>query len=441
MNWHDYYLGLLEAVAAKSKDPSTKVGAIIVGPDNEVRSTGFNGFPRGVREDISMRWERPWKYLWVAHAEDNAIANAARAGTSTNGCRLYVPFAPCSECTKAIIGAGIVEVIYTDEYKGSNPKKWADDQMIASAMAAEARVVLRKYEVDADVKEDLTEEECEAAGIPNANAAMRRMIAEDLVARAGSPDPAIEDLVGEDFDPNEVAAGDDDNREPEHDRPDHHETDDAAVREMKEIARRALKQHVGFDSGDEAAMVDDLMAAGDVAAATRKVIYEDIVRSRAADMGLDEKAEAIKKLVREEGPIVYGDMPGQTERRSLGGRVAQAVRDGEVELFIDPALGPGVERAFNKDGTLTDAGLSMAQAAAEVEDGSDVMEEQEVDRQTLAEDDAKEASGGEPSYAEMRKELATIYGGHEVAGWSDAGVRSRWVLGASAKDYKTRDLQ
>ena len=81
MNWTEYFLGLAEQVKLKSKDQSTQIGAVIVGEDNEVLSTGYNSFPRGMDDSKQERQERPEKYFWFEHAERNAIYNAARVGT------------------------------------------------------------------------------------------------------------------------------------------------------------------------------------------------------------------------------------------------------------------------------------------------------------------------------------------------------------------------
>ena len=103
--WDNYYMGFATHAATKSKD-STKVGAAIVGPDGDVRMTGFNGPPKRV-EDRPERRERPMKYLYASHAEQNAIAFAARHGVRTDGCTMYTTHAPCSGCAKSIIQAGI----------------------------------------------------------------------------------------------------------------------------------------------------------------------------------------------------------------------------------------------------------------------------------------------------------------------------------------------
>lgn len=90
IDWDAYFMSLCYMVSIKSKDQSTKYGAVIVGPDHEIRSTGYNSFPRGVNDNLSERQKRPEKYLWFEHAERNAIYNAARMGTPLNGTTLYV---------------------------------------------------------------------------------------------------------------------------------------------------------------------------------------------------------------------------------------------------------------------------------------------------------------------------------------------------------------
>lgn len=143
-----FFIDMAKLVASKSKDRSTKVGAVIVGPDDEVRSVGYNGFPRGVDDEEDSRHERPKKYLFVAHAEANAIFNAARVGIPTKGCTLYMNFypCPCAECTKAIIQAGIVRIV------GPNvPFPGKGEQWEASLAASEE--MLREAQIDWDVFE------------------------------------------------------------------------------------------------------------------------------------------------------------------------------------------------------------------------------------------------------------------------------------------------
>lgn len=110
MNWDDYFMGFASHAALKSKDPSTRVGCVVVGPDGEIRTTGYNGIPRGVRDDAE-RLQRPAKYLWVSHAEENAVAHAARVGVSLKGCRAYVTHHPCSRCARTLIQAGVSAIV------------------------------------------------------------------------------------------------------------------------------------------------------------------------------------------------------------------------------------------------------------------------------------------------------------------------------------------
>lgn len=108
------YMEIAYAAARLSKDPSTQVGAVIIGPSNEIRSLGYNGAPRGCAADEAgddRRDTRPEKYFWFSHAELNAITNAARVGTPLAGCRIYVTHPPCMDCARAIVQAGITEVI------------------------------------------------------------------------------------------------------------------------------------------------------------------------------------------------------------------------------------------------------------------------------------------------------------------------------------------
>ena len=94
MGWYEWYIKMAQHVKLKSKDPSTQVGNVVVGPDMEIRSAGFNGFPRGVDDDIEERWERPDKYKWVSHGEENSVLQAARIGVSLVGCTMVFDCEP-----------------------------------------------------------------------------------------------------------------------------------------------------------------------------------------------------------------------------------------------------------------------------------------------------------------------------------------------------------
>lgn len=114
--WDRFFIEMAMFVAKKSKDPSTKVGCVLVGEHNQVLSVGYNGFPRGVGGDDDpngKRWERPIKYQFVEHAERNAIYNAARSGVSLDGAKAYLNWepVPCADCTRGLIQSGICEII------------------------------------------------------------------------------------------------------------------------------------------------------------------------------------------------------------------------------------------------------------------------------------------------------------------------------------------
>ncbi len=106
MSWHKRFAEMATHVASWSKDPSTKVGCVIVDDDNVVLSAGYNGLPRKVR-DLDERMERPAKYLWTSHAEENAVAQAARKGVALQGSIAYVTHHPCSRCARSLIQAGV----------------------------------------------------------------------------------------------------------------------------------------------------------------------------------------------------------------------------------------------------------------------------------------------------------------------------------------------
>lgn len=135
--WHEYFLSLCKFISRRSKDQNTQVGCVIVGPDNEIRSTGYNCFPRGVNDNLPDRQERPGKYFFFEHAERNAIYNAARVGISLKGCTLYVTWIPCAECARGIIQAGISSVIIETK---EIPERWKPSCKAALIMLKEANI-------------------------------------------------------------------------------------------------------------------------------------------------------------------------------------------------------------------------------------------------------------------------------------------------------------
>ncbi len=143
LKWDEYFMGIALLSAERSKDPSTCVGACIVSEDNKILSVGYNGMPIGCSDD-EFPWERvgdpiDTKYLYVCHAEMNAILNYT--GTNMKGSKLYVTLFPCNECTKALIQKGIKEIIYlSDKYSDTDAVKAAKRMLLAS------NVVYRAYD-------------------------------------------------------------------------------------------------------------------------------------------------------------------------------------------------------------------------------------------------------------------------------------------------------
>ena len=149
MNWTNYFFTICDAVASKSKDPSTQVGSIIVGPANEIRTTGYNGFPRGIFDHPSRLNDRKIKYPFTVHAELNAILTAARNGVSLEHCVLYSHWYPCHECAKAIIQSGIQKVIISDVFmKSRGTTGWEDSFEMAKIMLDEAAIQVIFYDVN-----------------------------------------------------------------------------------------------------------------------------------------------------------------------------------------------------------------------------------------------------------------------------------------------------
>jgi dCMP deaminase len=139
--WHGRYVRLAKDVASWSKDPSTKVGAVIIGNKGQIISQGFNGFPRGIADTPERYNDRPTKYKYVVHAEANAIYNAIHNGANTNGATIYVTGLPvCHECAKAIIQTGIANVVMDTH---PNETTWKESGQAAVEMMLEAGVTIR----------------------------------------------------------------------------------------------------------------------------------------------------------------------------------------------------------------------------------------------------------------------------------------------------------
>ena len=146
--WDHMFLAMATLVSLKSKDPSTKTGCVVVDADNRIRSMGYNGFPQGVKDSHQRYEDRELKYALIAHCDANAIFSAARAGIPLKGCTMYLTGPPCAECTKGIIQAGIVEVVWPLDNKFEEPEtraRWAKSLGQAEMMADEAGVRFRRW--------------------------------------------------------------------------------------------------------------------------------------------------------------------------------------------------------------------------------------------------------------------------------------------------------
>ena len=136
LSWDEYFMGIAMLSGMRSKDPNTQVGCCIVSQDNKILSMGYNGLPNGCSDD-----EYPWaregddpletKYVYAVHSELNAFLNYG--GGSLKGAKIYVSLFPCNECAKAIIQAGIKEVIYDSDKYDDTASVIASKRMMDSA--------------------------------------------------------------------------------------------------------------------------------------------------------------------------------------------------------------------------------------------------------------------------------------------------------------------
>ena len=146
MNWDEYFINIAEQVKLKSKDNNTKIGVVLVGKNNEIVSTGYNSFPRGINDDIAERQEKPEKYFWFEHAERNCIYNAARIGVSTLGTTMYMTCGiSCADCARAIISAGVEKIVLRSG-KGAMSPKWQESAKRSNQMFKEAGIIIEFFD-------------------------------------------------------------------------------------------------------------------------------------------------------------------------------------------------------------------------------------------------------------------------------------------------------
>ncbi len=133
-------------VSMKSKDIRTRVGAVIVGADNEIRSTGYNGFPRGVSDNLDRYTNPGYKDMIICHAEESAILNLSIVGTNAKDCRMYTPWVPCSRCARLIIQSGIKEVIFDPNFPGNKVvDDWSESIAVSKELFKESGITLKGF--------------------------------------------------------------------------------------------------------------------------------------------------------------------------------------------------------------------------------------------------------------------------------------------------------
>jgi len=145
--WDETFIAMSKELAKRSKDQNTKIGCCIVNPNNNIiLVSGYNCFPRGIYDSIQERQERPVKYFYFEHAERNAIYNAAREGIRLEGSTIYLPYLPCSDCARAIIQAGILEMVLEEPCPSFNWQKSGlrDSYYHSILMLREAGIYIRK---------------------------------------------------------------------------------------------------------------------------------------------------------------------------------------------------------------------------------------------------------------------------------------------------------
>jgi len=141
--WDKRFMGLAKSVSIWSKDKRTGVGAVIVNDNKKVISLGFNGFPRGVEDDVESRHQKPEKDYYVTHAERNALDEAE---TSLVGATIYCTFFTCATCAHGIIQKGLKKVVAPEP--NWEDDRYSDSQKAALKMYEEAGVEVQYYQID-----------------------------------------------------------------------------------------------------------------------------------------------------------------------------------------------------------------------------------------------------------------------------------------------------
>jgi len=143
MDWDEFFMRHVYLCAQKSKDPRTKISAILV-KDNIIISEGFNGFARGVKDFKERYYDRDTKLTFICHGEFNSVLNAARNGISTLNSICYTQGISCINCTKTLIQAGIKELVVHHQWPTS--EKWVKEAEISKIMFYEAGINIRYFD-------------------------------------------------------------------------------------------------------------------------------------------------------------------------------------------------------------------------------------------------------------------------------------------------------
>lgn len=141
--WDRRFVRIAYEVADWSKDPGTKVGAVLV-QDRRIIATGYNGFPHGINDLLTRYDNREMKLAYTVHAEVNAILNAAKNGSQTDGSVLYTTFAPCVRCCTSVIQAGIMRIVCPTVE--SAPERWQKDFRMGQTLIKEAKLLIDTFD-------------------------------------------------------------------------------------------------------------------------------------------------------------------------------------------------------------------------------------------------------------------------------------------------------
>ena len=140
-DWKIFFMQQAQIMSTRSKDPSTKVGCIIVSQDGYVISEGYNGFPRGIADTEERLNDRTQKYPRIVHGEANAVINACRNGTKIEDGVVFVTQPPCPDCAKMLVQSGISQIYYIDLDKSKkNVAGWRDMLTFSFDMFKEAGI-------------------------------------------------------------------------------------------------------------------------------------------------------------------------------------------------------------------------------------------------------------------------------------------------------------